>query len=78
MACFQGYDESCDILDFGVGRNLVLQVRILALKVGMPLFHGPNLVLSQCTVLFLSLWFLCIYLLVLISGVARARLSDES
>ena len=57
---------------FTVGRNVVLNVHILALKVGPYIFHSPTLVLTQCTILLPSLWLLCIYLLVMLSGVGRA------
>ena len=52
--------------------NLVLHLHILSLKLGPCLFFSPTLFLSQCTIFLSSLLLLCIYLLVLISGVERA------
>ena len=56
---------------FHVGRNVVMHVHILSLKVVPCIFHSPTLLLSQCTSLLLNLWLLFIYLLVLFSGVGR-------
>ena len=57
---------------FSDGKNVVLQIHILALKFGPCLYHSPTSVLSQCTILLTSMWLTCIYLLVLISGVRHA------
>ena len=63
-------------LVYCVGRNLVLCVYILALKVGPCLFHSPTSVLSQCTISLPSLWLPCIYLLVMLSGVSHSLSPD--
>ena len=54
---------------FCVGKNIVLNVNIISLKVLPCLFHSLNLVLSQHTIFLPSLLLTCIYLLVVISGV---------
>ena len=59
---------------FCVGRNMLLHVHILALKVGTLLFHYPTIVISQCTIFLPGLWLLFICLLVLLSVVGLAIL----
>ena len=55
-----------------VGINVVMHVHILELKFCSYIFHSTTLVLYQCTVFLPSIGLLCIYLLVLLSGVGRA------
>ena len=59
---------------YSVGRNVVLRVHLLALKFGLCLFHSPALVLSQYTVFLTSMWSICVYFLVILSGVVLALL----
>ena len=63
---------------FCVGRNVVLQVHILALKVGPCIFHSPISVIYQCTIFLPNLWLLYIYLIVLLFDVKNDILQNIS
>ena len=55
-----------------VEMNVLMHIKILELILGTQPFHSPTLLLSHCTISLPSLWLLCIYLLVLLSGVGPA------
>ena len=52
-----------------VGMNLVLHIHNLAWIFLLCLYHSPTLVLYKCTIYLLSMWLLCTYLSLLLSGV---------
>ena len=64
------------ILAFGVEIHGVMHIYIMAWIARPFLFHGPIVVIFQCTVFLPSLWLIFTYLPVLILGVGNALLPN--
>ena len=72
MGCVQGYGESSGTLDFSCGKECSPARTYPGIEIWTMPFYSPTLVLLLCTIFLPSLWLVCIYLLVLLSGVGRA------
>ena len=72
----QEYGECCVSLGFACWNDGVLRINILELITGPWLFHSPNGMIFQCTVLPPNMWLLSNYLPVLLWGVGHVLFLD--